>query len=329
MAIAVTGSVATDHLMSFDGVFADSLVVDQLDKIALSFLVDDLEVRRGGCAANIAFGLAALGGSPVLVAAVGDDFADYRSWLERHGVDCDSLRYSATRHTARFICTTDRSHAQIASFYAGAMSEARDIELAPVADRVGGLELVVIAPNDPEAMTRHTEECRRRGYPYAADPSQQLAWADGATIRGYVDGAAYLLSNEYEAALIEQKTGWTATDILKRVGTRVVTLGPRGVRVERLDEDPLQVAAVPGVAAVEPTGVGDAFRAGFLGAVTAGLSLEAAGRVGCVLAAYVVERVGTQEYSFTRAEFVDRLVTAYGDGDGQAATEVRNWLLHA
>ena len=136
MPIAVTGSVATDHLMSFRGLFSDSLVVDQLDKIALSFLVDDLQVRRGGCAANIAFGLAALGGEPVLVAAVGEDIADYRSWLERHGVDCRSLHYSATQHTARFICTTDTSHAQIASFYAGAMSEARQIELRPIADRV-------------------------------------------------------------------------------------------------------------------------------------------------------------------------------------------------
>ena len=132
MPIAVTGSVATDHLMSFPGLFTDSIVVDQLDKVALSFLVDDLEVRRGGCAANIAFGLAAIGVKPVLVAAVGEDFAEYRSWLERHGVDCESLHYSETRHTARFICTTDSSHAQIASFYAGAMSEARQIELAPV-----------------------------------------------------------------------------------------------------------------------------------------------------------------------------------------------------
>ena len=325
MPIAVTGSVATDHLMSFAGVFSDSLVVDQLDKIALSFLVDDLEVRRGGCAANIAFGLAALGGSPVLVAAVGQDITDYRSWLESHGVDCTSLHYSDSRHTARFICTTDRSHAQIASFYAGAMSEAREIELAPIAERVGSLDLVVVAPNDPEAMARHTGECRRRGYPFAADPSQQLAWSDGATIRDYLDGATYLLSNEYEAALIEQKTGWTRADILQRVGTRVVTLGPRGVRIERLGFEPLEVAAVPGVTAVEPTGVGDAFRAGFLGAVTAGLSLTAAAQVGCVLAAYVVEQVGTQEYSFDREAFLERLASAYGRSG--ATDEVRGWLL--
>ena len=232
MPIAVTGSVATDHLMSFPGLFRESLVVDQLDKIALSFLVEDLEVRRGGCAANIAFGLAALGARPILVAAVGEDFADYRSWLERHGVDCDSLHYSETRHTARFICTTDTSHAQIASFYAGAMSEARDIELKPIADRVGRLDMVVIAPNDPEAMQRHTRECRDRGIPFAADPSQQLAFSDGELIRDLIDGATILLSNEYEAALMEQKTGWSSDEILKRVGTRVVTLGAQGVRID-------------------------------------------------------------------------------------------------
>ncbi len=326
VSILVTGSVATDHLMSFPGLFADSLVVDQLDKIALSFLVDDLELRRGGCAANISFGLAALGQHPVLVAAVGEDFADYRSWLERHGVDCGSLHYSATRHTARFICTTDRSHAQIASFYAGAMSEAREIELEPVTRRVGSPDMVLIGPNDPEAMRRHTQECRDRGFPFAADPSQQLAWSDGDQIRDLVDGATYLLTNEYEAALTEKKTGWTADEILSRVGTRVVTLGAAGVRVERDGEEPVEVAALPDVTAVEPTGVGDAFRSGFLGAVVGGLSSRAAAQVGCVLAAYVVERVGNQEYSFTRDAFVARLRDAYGV---EAAEEVSGWLTAA
>ncbi|MGI8435171.1 MAG: carbohydrate kinase family protein [Nocardioidaceae bacterium] len=323
MPIAVTGSVATDHLMSFPGVFSDSLVVDQLDKIALSFLVEDLEVRRGGCAANIAFGLAALGAAPVLVASVGEDFADYRSWLERHGVDCVSLHYSQTRHTARFICTTDSSHAQIASFYAGAMTEARQIELGPIVARVGSVDLVVVGPNDPDAMLRHTQECRTRGLPFAADPSQQLAWSDGAAIRALVEGATYLLSNEYEAALIEQKTGWSAEQILEKVACRVVTLGAAGVRVERVGEAPIVVPAVGEVEAVEPTGVGDAFRAGFLAAVVGGLHLRTAAQIGCVLAAYVVEQVGTQEYSFTRRGFVARLGQAYGD---EAAAGVDAWL---
>jgi len=317
--IAVTGSIATDHLMTFPGKFADSLVVDQLDKIALSFLVDDLQIRRGGCAANIAFGLASLGERPMLVGAVGEDFTDYRSWLERHGVDCASIWVSPTRHTARFVCTTDASMAQIASFYSGAMAEARQIELGPVAARVGGLDLVVVSPNDPVAMVRHTQECRQRGYPFAADPSQQLAWADGAFIRELVDGATYLFSNDYEAALTEQKTGWSAEEVLARVGTRVITHGAAGVRLHRTGEEVVDVAAVPGVKAVDPTGVGDSFRAGFLAAAAAGLSPRRAAQVGCVTAASVVETTGTQEYTLHRGPFLERMSQAYG---GEAADEV-------
>jgi adenosine kinase len=202
VSLLVTGSIATDHLMSFPGKFADSLVVDQLDKIALSFLVEDLEVRRGGCAANISFGLGNLGLRPILVGAVGEDFVDYRAWLERHHVDCQSVHVSDSKHTARFVCTNDSTMAQIASFYAGAMSEAREIELKPIVDRVGGVTYVLVGPNDPEAMLRHTRECRERGYPFIADPSQQLAFGDGEMIRDLIDGAAILFSNEYESALI-------------------------------------------------------------------------------------------------------------------------------
>lgn len=319
MSLLVTGSIATDHLMSFPGRFADSLVVDQLDKLSVSFLVDDLEVRRGGCAANIAFGLGNLGLRPVLVGAVGEDFADYRSWLEHHGVDCDSVLVSASRHTARFVCTTDADMAQFATFYAGAMSEAREIALAPVADRVGGADHVLVGPNDPAAMLRHTRECRDRGLPFLADPSQQLAFGDGELIKELVDGAEILFSNEYESALIQKKTGWSAGEVLERVGTWVVTLGAEGVRVERRGEEPLHVAAVPEVEKVEPTGVGDAFRAGFLAAVGWGLSLERAAQLGCLLAVHVVERVGTQEYTLHQGEFVRRFALAYGE---EAAAEV-------
>ena len=227
MRIAVTGSIATDHLMSFNGRFADSLVAEQLAKISVSFLVDDLEVRRGGVAANIAFGMGYLGLRPVLVGAVGEDFEPYRSWLERYGVDTASVLVSELKHTARFVCTTDTDQAQIASFYAGAMSEARDIELGPIAERVGGLDLVLIGANDPAAMARHTAECRERGIPFAADPSQQVAWLSGEDIKDLIDGAAYLFTNEYEAAVIEKKTGWSAADIAARVDVRIITLGAR------------------------------------------------------------------------------------------------------
>lgn len=298
--------------MTFAGRFADSMVVDQLDKISLSFLAEDLQVRRGGIGANICFGMANLGLSPLLVGAVGEDFTDYRSWLERHGIDCQSVHMSPIRHTARFVCTTDEDHAQIATFYAGAMSEARDIELRPIADRVGGLDLVVISPNDPEAMLRHTDECRVRGYRFAADPSQQLAWMDGASIRLLVDGASYLFSNEYEAALLEKKTGWTAAEILSRVEVRITTLGRYGSRIERAGQPDLHVPAAGRPTPVDPTGVGDAFRAGFLTGVAWELSLVRSAEIGSLLAAYVLETVGTQEYELSRAGVLQRLEQAYG-----------------
>ncbi|HZI97556.1 MAG TPA: carbohydrate kinase family protein [Actinomycetales bacterium] len=320
MRLAITGSIATDHLMTFPGRFADSLVVEQLDKISLSFLVEDLQVRRGGIAANIAFGLANLGLRPVLVGAVGQDFVDYRSWLERHGVDTSHVLVSELAHTARFVCTTDADHAQIASFYAGAMSEARDIELGPIAAQPGGLDLVVISPNDPEAMLRHTEECRSRGLAFVADPSQQLAWMDGDQIRQLVDGAAYLFTNAYEAALIEQKTGWSHDDVMARVGVRVTTLGREGAKVETVEGEVARVTTPAETRRADPTGVGDAFRAGYLAGLSWGVGPQRCAELGSMLATYVVETVGTQEYELGATRFLQRFAEAYG---ADAADEVR------
>jgi adenosine kinase len=317
--LLIAGSIATDHLMSFGGKFADSLVVEQLDKLSVSFLVEDLEIRRGGVAPNMCFGLGRLGLRPVLVGAAGEDFADYRSWLERHNVDCESVHISDTKHTARFVCTTDTTMAQFASFYPGAMSEARLIELEPIVERVGWPAYVLVGADDPEAMRRHTHECRQRGYDFIADCSQQLAFGDGELIRDLIDGAALLFSNEYEQHMIEQKTEWSADEVLSRVGTQVTTLGKDGVRVLRKGEETIEVAAAQGVTAVEPTGVGDAFRSGFLAGLSWQLDLERAAQVGCVLAAYVVETVGTQEYDFTHAEFVARIEGSYG---AEAAADV-------
>ena len=323
MSLLIAGSIATDHLMSFPGKFSDSLVVDQLDKLSVSFLVDDLDVRRGGCAANICFGLGNLGLAPVLVGAVGEDFGEYRSWLQRHRVDCDSVHVSPTRHTARFVCTTDSSDAQIASFYAGAMSEAREIELKPIVDRVGEPEYVLVGPDDPEGMLRHTDECRQRGYPFVADPSQQLAFGDGDLIRPLIDGAHLLISNEYESSLIVQKTGWSHEEVLGRVGTWVSTLGAVGVRIERAGEEAIEVKAVRAVRKAEPTGVGDAFRAGYLAGLTWGLEPARAAELGCLLAVYVVEQVGTQEYSLSRSAFLARCASAYGE---ESAAEIGEHL---
>jgi adenosine kinase len=317
--IAVTGSIATDHLMSFSGRFADSLVPEQLANISVSFLVDDLEVRRGGVAANIAFGMGYLGLTPILVGAVGEDFGPYRSWLERHGVDTASVLVSELKHTARFVCTTDSTQAQIASFYPGAMSEARDIELGPIAERVGGLDLVLIGANDPGAMARHTEECRERGIPFVADPSQQVAFLSGDDIKNLINGAEYLFTNEYEAAVIEKKTGWSPADIAARVSVRVITMGGNGARIEARDAEPVHIPVAGVDRIVEPTGVGDAFRAGFLAGLSWNLGLERSAQVGSVLAAHVIETLGTQEYRLETGSFLKRLGAAYG---ADAAAEV-------
>ena len=309
--LAITGSIATDHLMTFPGKFADSLVPEELDKISLSFLVEDLDVRRGGCAANITFALAKLGHRSLLIGAVGKDFdVEYRGWLEDAGVDTSGVLVSETRHT-------DSTLAQIATFYSGAMAESRDIDIAALSETE--FDLVLIGPDDPEGMVRHTSACRDNGIPFAADPSQQLAWADGDVIRKLIDGATYLFSNNYEAALIEQKTGWSAADVQAHVGTRIVTRGKDGVTVFPADGEPIEVCAIDGVVAVDPTGVGDSFRAGFLAGVAAGLNFERSAQIGCTVAASVVETKGTQEYDLDRESFLKRLGSAYGE---QAQAEV-------
>lgn len=310
--IAVSGSIATDHLMHFPGRFAEQLVAEQLHRVSLSFLADDLVVRRGGIAANVAFGLGVLGVEPVLVGAVGADFADYRSWLERHGVDTTGVHVSEVAHTARFVCTTDEDLCQIATFYAGAMAEARNIELEPVFARAGGLGLVLISPDDPEAMLRHAQECRARGYTFAVDPSQQLARMDGEQARAFVDGATYLFSNDYEWELLLQKTGWSEADVLSRVGVRVTTLGEKGVEIVSADGTALQIGAVPEVTKADPTGVGDGFRAGFLAGLHYGLAVERAAQLGSMIAVLVLETIGTQEWTFDRAVAVGRISAAFG-----------------
>ncbi|WP_035283341.1 carbohydrate kinase family protein [Actinokineospora spheciospongiae] len=305
--------------MHFPGKFSEQLVAEQLHKVSLSFLVDDLVVRRGGIGANIAFGLGVLGCSPILVGAVGADFADYRSWLERHGVDCAGVHVSEVAHTARFVCTTDDEMNQIASFYAGAMSESRQIELHPIEAKAGKLDLVLIGPDDPEGMLRHAQECRQRGYAFAVDPSQQMARMDGAQIRDFVTGADYLFTNDYEWELLRQKTGWSDQEVMEKVGLRVTTLGAKGVEIVRKDGTSLTVSAVPETAKVDPTGVGDGFRAGFVAAITQGLGLERAAQLGSLIATLVLETVGTQEWTFGKEAALARLSDAFGP---EAAAEI-------
>ncbi|MCM1950146.1 MULTISPECIES: carbohydrate kinase family protein [Streptomyces] len=314
MRVAVTGSIATDHLMTFPGSFGEQLLADRLDRVSLSFLADDLEVRRGGVAANIAFGLGVLGLRPVLVGAVGADFEPYRIWLKDHGVDTDAVRVSESLHTARFVCTTDREQNQIATFYAGAMAEAREIDLREVLRRTGRLDLVLVSPDDPEAMIRHTRSCRELGIPFAADPSQQLARLDGDAVRELVDGARFLFTNEYESALLLEKTGWTEAEVLRRAATWVTTHGEAGVRIRGAGRAPLAVPAVPVPAVTDPTGVGDAFRAGFLAGTLWGVPERCAAQLGCAVAATALGHVGTQEYRLHREPLLDRIRATYGAG---------------
>jgi adenosine kinase len=296
--------------MTFPGRFAEQFLADKLSKISLSFLVNGLEIRRGGVAANIAFGLGCLGLQPLLVGTVGDDFGEYRRWLDEHGVDTSLVQTSQRFHTARFVCTTDADLNQIASFYPGAMSEDASLDLSVLA---GAADLVLIGAGDPAAMLSLTQQCRDLKIPFAADTSQQLAILEGDQIRELVGGASYLFSNEYEASLTEHKTGWTADEVIARVGTRVTTLGAEGVRVDRQGEQPIVVGPVQDVSPVDPTGTGDAFRAGFLAAVAWGLDLERAAQLGNLVAVRALEATGPQEYALEPSDLVARCKTSYGD----------------
>jgi adenosine kinase len=312
VAIAVTGSIATDHLMRFPGRFSEQLLAEHLQKVSLSFLVDDLVVHRGGVAGNMAYAMGLLGGNPTLVGAVGSDFDSYRQWLEAHGVDTSNVLVSKTAYTARFVCTTDEDMAQIASFYPGAMSEARDIKLADLVERSGAPELVIIGANDPEAMFLHTEECRALGLAFAADPSQQLARLNGEEIRRLIDGASYLFTNDYEWDLLLQKSGWSEAEVMSQIQLRVTTLGPNGVDLVGRDGTFIHVDVVPETQKEDPTGIGDAFRAGFLTGRGAGLSLERAAQLASLVATLVLEAPGPQEWTWDKAAGIKRIKEAYG-----------------
>jgi adenosine kinase len=282
-----------------------------------------LEVRRGGCAANIAFGMGSLGLTPILISAVGIDWPDYDAWLVRHGVDTSHVLVSKTLHTAHFMVTTDTELNQIASFFPGAMSEARNIELSPIMEKTGKLDLIVISPDDPEAMLRHSEVARQKGVPIAADPSQQMARMSGEEIKKLITGATYLFLNEYELALAIQKTGWSDREILEQVKYRVVTLGSEGARVESLQGETIKVVCPKEKSRTDPTGVGDSFRSGFVAGLAWGLSHERCAQLGSMIATYVIETTGTQEYRFTSAEFLARFKEAYG---ASAAAEIEPHL---
>ncbi len=308
MNLVITGSVAYDYLMSFPGLFREQILPDQIQSLSLSFLVDGLVRHRGGIATNIAYTLALLGERPRVMATVGQDFGDYRAWLESKGVDTSAIREIRDLYTASFFATTDRANSQIASFYAGAMARAAELSLHELQPRP---DMVVISPNDPRAMHKYLDEAAALGAPVFYDPSQQVARVDGAELAHGIAHCSALICNEYEYGLIQKKTGLSSAEITRQVKKVVVTLGKDGSRIES-EGRTLLIPAVPQDRIVDPTGVGDAFRGGFLKGYLRGLDDERCGRLGSLAATYCLEEQGTQNHHFTHAEFLARYEANFG-----------------
>ncbi len=309
--IVVTGSVAFDYLMTFPGRFVEHLIPDQLSRLSVSFLVDEMRRVEGGCAANIAYGLALLGERPLLFATAGPDAAAYRERLEREGVDVSGLRLVPEVFTASFFVSTDLDQSQIASFYTGAMARARDLSVAEL--EAADCALVLISPNDPEGMRRYAGECRAARIPFIYDPSQQVARLSGEDLAEGVEGAAMLIANDYEMGILTQKTGWTAADIESRVPVVIETHGAEGSTIVLSGRERHRIpAARLESEALDPTGVGDAFRAGLLRGIRAGLSWEVAGRMGSTAAVFGLEAQGPQPPRYTIPRFIERYESNFG-----------------
>jgi adenosine kinase len=310
MNILLTGSVAYDYLMTFPGLFKEQILPERLESISLSFLVNSMSRQRGGVAPNIAYTLAMLGEAPFLMATVGEDFNDYRDWLESKGVDTSLAVVIPGVFTATFFATTDQANAQIASFYPGAMAHAAEQSLKTLEEKP---DLVVVSPNDPEAMKNFAAECRELGIPYLYDPSQQILRLSGEEILRDMKGAHFLFVNDYESGLIMKKTGLSLDEILKIVNVVVVTRGENGTSIYTEGKE-IDLPVVPPQQIVDPTGVGDAFRGGFLAGYSNGWSWETCGKMGALAATYCLEKKGTQNHTFTRDEFVVRFRKHFDDG---------------
>jgi adenosine kinase len=307
MKLIVTGSIAYDYLMSFPGTFTEHFLPDHLQRVSLSFLVDSMDKRRGGCAPNIAYTLALLGETPYLMGAAGQDFGEYRQWLDAAGVDTSLVRQVPDKFTASFFCSTDTANNQIASFYTGAMAHAAELSFRTV-EAPG---LVTISPNDPAAMIQYAEECRTLGIPFIFDPGQQCARMSGVELREGIVGARMVICNDYEFELIRQKCEMGEADVLKAAEVLIVTRGEEGCSIYsgggRTD-----VKAVPPARIVDPTGVGDAFRGGLMKGMAVGASYQASAQLGSVAATYALEHLGGQSHAYTIAEFSARHEKYFG-----------------
>ncbi len=307
MKIVVTGSIAFDYLMSFPGKFTEHLLPDHVHRISLSFLVDTMDKRRGGCAPNIAYTLALLGERPYVMATAGEDFGEYRRWLEAAGVDTSLILDVAGKFCASFFCSTDEANNQIASFYTGAMADAGQLSFRSVPD----CALAIISPNDPGAMLQYAEECRAMGIPYIFDPGQQCARMSGDELKDGVVGARFLVCNDYEYEILKQKTGFSERDILAHARTLIVTRGEHGSSV-LTNHSRVDVPAVSPHRIVDPTGVGDAYRGGLMKGLALRLPEETCARIGSVAAAYALEHLGGQSHAYTWDEFTTRYKEHFG-----------------
>jgi adenosine kinase len=307
MNMVVTGSIAFDYLMSFPGKFTEHFLPEHIHRVSLSFLVDTMDKRRGGCAPNIAYTLALLGERPLIMATAGEDFGEYRQWLDAAGIDTSHVTQVPGKFCASFFCSTDRHNNQIASFYTGAMADAGQLSFRAVKD----CGLAIIAPNDPGAMVQYAEECRTLGIPFIFDPGQQCARMSGGELRDGVTGATIVIVNDYELELLRQKTGLNEEDILGLASVLVVTRGELGSAVIRRDAR-TDVAAVTPRRIVDPTGVGDAYRGGLMKGLALGLSCETSARLGSVAAAYALEHLGGLSHAYTWAEFKARYEEHFG-----------------
>jgi len=309
MDILLTGSVAYDYLMTFPGLFKEQILPERLERISLSFLVDSMSRQRGGVAPNIAYTMALLGERPRVMATVGEDFADYRAFLEGAGVDTALMEVVPGLFTASFFATTDQSNAQLASFYPGAMGVASRQSILHVRPRP---DLIIVSPNAPDAMTKFAAECRQAKVPYLYDPSQQILRLEGPELARDMEGAQFFFVNDYEFGLIAQKTGWGLAQMLQHVDVVVVTRGKDGADLYTGGEQ-VFIPTVPERQIVDPTGVGDAFRGGFLAGYARGWDWTLCGQVGSLAAVYCLEQKGPQNHVYTRAEFVKRFREHFED----------------
>lgn len=302
MKIVVTGSIAFDYLMSFPGKISDQFIEDAIEHVSLSFLVDSMRRQRGGTAPNIAYTLGLLGGNPTVMGTAGEDFDSYRTWLDKHGVDTSAVVIIEGDYCASFFCTTDQMQNQIASFYPGAMAYASRLTIA---ENAPDADLVIVSPNAPDAMAAIPDQCRQLGIDFIYDPSQQTIRMTGDDLIAGIKGSRLVTTNEYERSLILDKTGLDQDQILEHTGGWLVTKGAEGTTLY-LNGSQVDIPAVPPKQIVEPTGAGDAFRAGLMRGMQLGLPWEISGRIGSLAATYVLEHFGPQGHSFSAETFINR-----------------------